>query len=223
VNSSSQAFLDRNYDPPVRGFLHSPSTRTRLALVLTHGAGSNANAPWLVALAEALADSGIAVLRYDLPFRQARSFGPPRPGDAARDRQGIVNAVVAVKEQFQGDVYLGGHSYGGRQGSIVAAEDAGLVSGLLLSSYPLHPPGNPTRLRTEHLPNIKVPTLFVQGTRDPFGSIEEIEAARNLIPAKNQLIVVEGAGHDLGFGRKITPAARTLPTQIAEQFLTFLR
>jgi predicted alpha/beta-hydrolase family hydrolase len=106
---------------------------------------------------------------------------------------------------------------------MVAAEQPELVSGLLLSSYPLHPPGNPTRLRTEHFPKLKVGALFVQGTRDPFGSIEEIEAARKLIPAKTQLVVVEGVGHDLGFTKKISPAARSLPADIAEKFQTFFR
>jgi predicted alpha/beta-hydrolase family hydrolase len=175
-----------------------------------------------VALAAALAESGIAVLRCDLPFRQVRSFGPPRPGDAARDRQGLVNAVVVMKEQFPGDIYLGGHSYGGRQGSMVAAENPHRVSGLLLSSYPLHPPGNPARMRTEHFPKLKVPALFVQGTRDPFGSIKQIEAARKLIPAKTELLVVEGVGHDLGHSRKIAPNARDLPMRVLKSFMNFL-
>jgi hypothetical protein len=128
-----------------------------------------------------------------------------------------------MKEQFPGDVYLGGHSYGGRQGSMVAAEDPRLVSGLLLSSYPLHPPAKPERMRTEHFPNLEVPALFVQGTRDPFGSIEEIEAARKLITAKTRLLVIEGVGHDLGFTKKVSPAARTLPAQVAGQFQEFFR
>lgn len=165
----------------------------------------------------------MAVLRCDLPFRQSRSYGPPRPGDAARDRQGLVNAVHAMKEQFSGNVHLGGHSYGGRQGSMVAAENPDLVSGLLLSSYPLHPPGKPERLRTEHFSKLKAPALFVQGTHDPFGSIEEIEAARRLIPVKTQLVVVEGVGHDLGFTKKISPAARVLPDQVAEKVVEFFR
>jgi hypothetical protein len=134
VSASSEAFLDRNCNPPVRGFLHSPSSRAKSVIVLTHGAGSNANAPWLVALAGAFAESGVAALRCDLSFRQLRSFGPPRPGDAARDRQGLFNAVRAMEKQFSDDIYLGGHSYGGRQGSMAVAEDPELVSGLLLSS-----------------------------------------------------------------------------------------
>ena len=213
-----EAFVNRTCDPPVRGFLHSPAAAGNSALVLTHGAGGSANGPWLVALAAALAELGMAVLRCDLPFLQARSFGPPRPGDAARDRQGLLNAAHAMKEQFSGAIYLGGHSYGGRQGSMVAAENPDRISGLLLSSYPLHPPGQPERLRTEHFPRIKAPALFVQGTRDSFGSIEEIEAARKLIPAKTDLLAVQAVGHDLGFSKKIAVTAKDLPARVVAGF-----
>src|SRR5271170_1540999 len=191
----AEPFADVSVDPPVRGFLHRPESPQN-GFVLTHGAGSNSRAPLLVALAEALAGAGFAVLRCDLPYRQARSFGPPRPGDAVRDRLGLQNAVNGLKKIVPGRIFLGGHSYGGRQASMLLAEQPELVEGLLLCSYPLHPPGKPDRLRTQHLPALKVPVLFVQGTKDPFGTIEELEAARKLIPAKTALLKVEGAGHD---------------------------
>ncbi len=101
---------------------------------------------------------------------------------------------------------------------MIAAETSNLVSGLLLSSYPLHPPGNPTRLRTEHLPRIKVPALFIQGTRDPFGTIQEMEAARILIPGRTELLSVDGVGHDLGFGRKVASTAKDLPSRVVTAF-----
>jgi len=86
---SPESFADTSLDPAVRGFVHRPAMPAEDGLVLTHGAGSNARAPLLVALAEAFADAGITVLRCDLPYRQSRSFGPPRPGDAACDREGL--------------------------------------------------------------------------------------------------------------------------------------
>src|SRR5215471_10798395 len=110
-----EPFVDRASDPPVSGFLHLAREASEGSLVLTHGAGSNANAPLLVALAGAFADAGIRVLRCDLPFRQLRSFGPPRPGDAARDRAGLIAAVQAMNKKFSGTIHLGGQSYGGRQ------------------------------------------------------------------------------------------------------------
>jgi len=106
-----------------------------------------------------------------------------------------------MRKIASGRVFLGGQSYGGRQASMLLAEEK-LADGLLLLSYPLHPPGHPEKLRTQHLPNLHVSTLFLQGTRDPFGTIEEIESARKLIPAKTSLLPVEGAGHDLGFKGK---------------------
>ena len=102
---------------------------------------------------------------------------------------------------------------------MVAAEDSKLAEGLLLLSYPLHPPGKPAQLRTEHFPKLRVPALFVHGTRDPFGSIEEIESARKLISAKTDLLVVEGAGHDLGFKGKAKQAE--LPLDILRKFVEF--
>jgi uncharacterized protein len=197
-----EAFSDTSVDPQVRGFLHRPGSSPNDALILTHGAGGNCRGALLTALAEAFAMLGITVLRYDMPFRQARPFGPPRPGDAARDRLGLKSAVGAMRNIAAGRIFLGGQSYGGRQATMLCAEEDKLVNGMLLLSYPLHAPGKPDLLRTQHLPNLKIPALFVHGTRDPFGSIEEMRSALKLIPAPTSLIPVEGEGHDLGFKGK---------------------
>jgi predicted alpha/beta-hydrolase family hydrolase len=165
--------------------------------VLTHGAGGSAGAPLLVALAERFAARGLTVLRYDLPFRQASRTAPPRPAGAATDREGLRSAVASMRSKVGGRVFLGGQSYGGRQASMLAASEPGLADALLLLSYPLHPPGRPAELRTAHLPQLTAPTLFAHGSRDPFGSLEEIEAARLLVPAPTALIAVPGGGHDL--------------------------
>ena len=182
-------------------------------LILTHGAGSNRNAPLLVALANAFAASNIEVLRYDLPFRQARPHGPPRPGDAARDREGLREQVLKAREKKPERIWLGGQSYGGRQASMLAAENPDLVDALLLLSYPLHAPGKPQQLRSAHFPQLRIPALFVHGSKDPFGSLEEMKSALPLIPAATRLLEVEGVGHDLG--RK--PA--DLVPRIVEAFL----
>jgi len=177
--------------------------------------------PLLVALAEAFAGAGFVVLRCDLPFRQQRSFGPPRPGDAARDRLGLKNAIAAMRKLSSYSLrrlFVGGQSYGGRQASMLLAEEQ-LAEGLLLLSYPLHAPSRPDQPRIQHLPQIEVPVMFVHGTRDPFGSIDEIEAARKLIPAKTLLLPVEGAGHDLGF--KAKSKREDLPAIVLEKFQLF--
>ncbi len=210
------SFSDDSLSPAVRGFIHSPANPNGDALILTHGAGSNCTAPLLVALGEAFAGHGYVVLRCDLPFRQERRTGPPFPGNAERDRAGLHNAVAGLRKTVTGRVFLGGHSYGGRQATILCAAEPELVSGLLLLSYPLHPPRKPEQLRIQHLPNLRTTSLFVHGTRDPFGSAEEMTSALRLIPAKTELVTAEGAGHDLGFKGKAQ--AKELPSSIVAKF-----
>jgi predicted alpha/beta-hydrolase family hydrolase len=212
-----QEFLDLSIsEAPVRGFLH-PSGRGADCLILTHGAGSNCQSPLLTALADAFWNSGLMVLRCDLPFRQSRPQGPPPRGSAARDQEGLRAAVASMRRRTAGKVFLGGHSYGGRQGSMLAADQPGLVEGLLLLSYPLHPPKLPLELRTKHFPFLQTPTLFVHGTQDGFGSIEEMEAALKLIPARTELLPVSGAGHEL-----VTKRNRgELPQETVRRFVSF--
>jgi predicted alpha/beta-hydrolase family hydrolase len=182
----------------VRGVLHRPAAATGDALVLTHGAGSDREAPLLVAVAEALAARGWLVLRCDLPFRQARPSGPPSPATAERDRAGLREAAGWARRVAPGRVGLGGHSYGGRQATMLAADAPDVADALLLLAYPLHPPGRPEAPRTAHLPRLRAPALFVHGTRDPFGSVEALRAALALIPVPTRLLTIDGAGHDLG-------------------------
>lgn len=188
----------------VRGYLHRPQSDPARVLVMTHGAGGNAQGAMLVAISDALAARGWLVLRCDLPFRQRRPGGPPRPAEAAGDRSGLREAVEAMRTLAPKGcaITLGGHSYGGRQASMLVAEDGALVDGLLLCSYPLHPPDQPGKLRTEHLPRIAVPTLFVHGTKDSFGSPEEMRAAAALVPGA-RLEFIQGVGHDLAKGRDL--------------------
>jgi len=201
------ALEDTNGVPGVRGFLHQPDAPDGRGLVLTHGAGSNAGAPLLVAVAEELAAAGITVLRSDLPFRQARPHGPPFPAAAAQDRAGLRRAVMLLRGRVPGKVFLGGHSYGGRQATMLAAEEPDLAAGLLLLSYPLHPPKRPAEMRTAHFAQLSTPALFIHGTRDPFGSVEEMRAALQLIAGPHELVTIEGAGHDLGGKRAAASAA----------------
>jgi predicted alpha/beta-hydrolase family hydrolase len=204
-------------EAPVRGFVHRAEGGGKGFLVLTHGAGGNCKAPLLVALSEKIAAAGLTTLRCDLPYRQRRPTGPPSPSDAKHDQAGLRRAVTLMREKFTGRAFLGGVSYGGRQASMLVASEPSLVEGLLLLSYPLHPPGRPTQLRTAHLPDLRTPTLFVSGTRDAFGSIDELDAAIKLIPAPTKLIAIEGAGHGL-----LQKSNREeLPTRVAQEFLSF--
>ena len=173
----------------------------------------------MLAVSTAFADAGFAVLRYDLPFRQVRPFGPPFPNMAERDRAGVRRAIELLKSKTSGRIVAGGHSYGGRQTSMLIAEHPELVAGLLLLSYPLHPPRKPEQLRTTHFPELQKPALFVHGARDPFASFEEMQSALKLIPAPHQLLEVESAGHEL-LPRKGTSE---LPAQIVTSVQEFFR
>ena len=214
-----EPFLDQSSDQPtVRGFLHLPESGTGAGLVLTHSAGGNCNSPLLIGLGEMLSETGLTVLRCDLPFRQSRPHGPPM-GSAEKDQAGLHRAVQVLREQVKGQVFLGGHSYGGRMATMLCAREPSSADGLLLLSYPLHPPRKPEELRTAHFPRLQTRALFVHGTRDPFGSIEEMKSALALIPAETRLLPIDGAGHEL-LGKK---NRESVVTTVVEQFREFFR
>jgi uncharacterized protein len=213
------SFADHSVEPAVRGFLHTPATPSGDLLVLTHGAGANCQSPLLIALANQFADAGFLVLRCDLPFRQMRPHGPPSPSTAARDREGLRQAVAVLKARSASRrIFLGGHSYGGRQDTMLAADRPDLVDGLLLLSYPLHPPGRESQLRVQHFPKLANPALFIHGSRDPFGSLEEMKSALQMIPARTELLAVEGAAHDLS----ARPKSKDF-TELAKRIVTSFR
>lgn len=193
----------------MRAILHRPEGESAGAIALTHGAGSNCDAPLLVSLARSFAESGYTVMRFDLPFRKHRPKGPPFPAAAARDREGIVQAIDTLRDLAKGPIIAGGHSYGGRQTTMAAAEHPKMADALLLLSYPLHPPKRPEQKRTAHFPDLRTPALFVHGTADPFATIEELREAMALIPARTDLLAVEGAGHDLKRAASLAPEILT--------------
>ncbi|MBM7415637.1 MULTISPECIES: alpha/beta family hydrolase [Nocardiaceae] len=188
----------------IHGVVHEPAGAPVATAVLAHGAGSNCDAAVLVAVATELADRGVLTARIDLPFRQARPKGPPNRAGAAADRAGIAAAVRALGAR--GPVIVGGHSYGGRQASMLLAEDPGIADALLALSYPLHPPTKPDTLRTEHFPAIAAPTVIVHGSRDTFATGDELREHTALIGGAVTIVTIEGAGHDLAPARK--PTAR---------------
>lgn len=176
------------------GTTSKASDGRRVAGVLwTHGAGSDREHPQSVMLEERL--SPLPVRRINFPYRD-------KPGKRPPDRAPVLlESLYAQLDRFCDElgvgterIVIGGRSMGGRICSMAVA-DGLAVAGLVLVSYPLHPPGKPEKLRTEHLPQITVPSLFVSGLRDPFGSPEELQAAIDLIPAETEFHTVKGA-HD---------------------------
>jgi len=190
----------------IAGIVHHPDREPAGVVVLTHGAGGSREAPLLQRICDEWARHGWLAVRYNLPYRQRRPKGPPS-GPGAADRDGVVAAVRWAQRHTDGPVVAGGHSYGGRMTSMVAAEGRVDLAALTLFSYPLHPPGKPERARTEHLPSITVPTVFTHGTADPFGGIDEVRAAAALVAAPTEVVEITGARHDLASRTLDVPAA----------------
>lgn len=182
---------------PIAGIAHPPDDVAHGVVALTHGAGGDRDSALLQQICDEWARRGWLAIRYNLPYRRRRPKGPPS-GSAAGDRAGIVEAITVCRGLADGPLIVGGHSYGGRQTSMVVAEsDSPRVDVLTLFSYPVHPPGKPERPRTEHLPDIQVPTVFTHGTADPFGTPAEVRDAAALIAAPVEVVEITGARHDL--------------------------
>ena len=164
------------------------------AVALWPGAGSSSDHPSLVALEVAL--DPLPVARFDFPYRQEGRKAPDRAPKLIASINEQVTALCDRLDTGPEHVVIGGRSMGGRMCSMAVAE--GLpAAGVVLISYPLHPPGRPERLRIEHLPDVGVPTLFICGDRDPFGSPDELAEAIGLVGGPVTSVTVEGAGHDL--------------------------
>jgi hypothetical protein len=166
-------------------------------LLLYPGAGSDHQQPSLVAIEQALGSSA-SVERLDFPYRREGRRAP----DRAPKLMAAIRDDLSAIHRRSGPVVMGGRSMGGRMTSMVAADvDSGgpvaRLAGLVLICYPLHPPGKPERLRVEHLVDLTVPCLFISGTKDPFGSPEELTEWTATIPAPVEHVWIEGARHDL--------------------------
>lgn len=189
----------------IAGVAHAPAGASAGVVLLAHGAGGSRESPMLQRLCDEWARRGFLAVRYNLPFRRRRPKGPPS-GSGAGDRDGIIAAIEYARGLAGGPLIAGGHSYGGRQTSMVVAAGGAPVDLLALFSYPLHPPGKPERRRTEHLPGIGVPMVFTHGSSDPFGSCAEIHGAAALVPAPHEVVEITGARHDLASKTLDVPA-----------------
>jgi len=165
-------------------------------LVLAPGASAGRDQPALVAIDDAVSASNVRVERIDFPYRLAGRRAPDRPPVLMASVVEAAQRLARALDVTPGQVALGGRSMGGRMCSM--AVGAGLeAAALVLVSYPLHPPGKPERLRTEHFPALRLPCLFVSGTRDAFGSAAELEAATAAIPGPVTHEWIDGADHGL--------------------------
>lgn len=204
---------------------HDGGAAPELALLLAHGAGAGIETPLLEALAVGLARRGVPVLRFRYPYmeRMARE-GKRRPPDRA---PALLTAQRVALEHLRGlfpsaRPVLAGKSLGGRMASLLVAAGEP-VAGLCLIGYPLHPAGKPERLRVEHFPDIRVPTLFLQGTRDRLCELALLERELPRLGVRPQLVLVQDADHDFGLPKRAGRSPEAVQAELVAQIARWLR
>lgn len=176
-------------------------TRAAATLILGHGAGAPQSSAWMTQTARGLATRGIDVVTFNFPYSELRKSVPDRTEVLEATYVATIQAVRARPALAANRLFIGGKSMGGRMASHVASKweepagPGGPLAGLIFFGYPLHPPGKPQQQRSVHLPLIKAPMLFIQGSRDAFGSADELQAVLANLPAKAMLAVVDGGDH----------------------------
>jgi uncharacterized protein len=172
-----------------------PSDNARAGVILAHGAGAGQKSPFMVAAARALAARGIVAATFDFPYMVEGRKVPDR-GPILEEAWRDAIADGSVRAEFAGlPMFIGGKSMGGRIASQAAAERPLPITGLVFLGYPLHPPGKPQQRRDAHLPQIRVPMLFVQGSRDAFGTADEIRSLLPRLAPTTELYEVAGGDH----------------------------
>lgn len=176
------------YPPP-------EASRSLATLILAHGAGASQSSAFMVAFARGLARRGCHAVTFNFPYTEQGRRLPDRAPTLEACFRDVIAAVRARPDLASGPLVIGGKSMGGRMASHVAAQGLPGLAGVVALGYPLHPPGRPEQLRAEHLTRIRQPMLIVQGSRDAFGTPEELRAALVPLGATATLQVVEGGDH----------------------------
>jgi len=177
-----------------------PADRDRLGsvLILAHGAGAGQRSPWMVQFSRALSTRGIDIVTFNFLYTEHGRRVPDRRPLLDACYRAVIDAARREVENAARRLFIGGKSMGGRIATHLAADDRDLpLAGLVLLGYPLHPPGRPAERRDAHLPAVGRPMLFVQGSRDTFGTPRELEPVLNTITPRPALHVVEGGDHSL--------------------------
>jgi hypothetical protein len=176
----------------------APRGRAGVILILAHGAGANQTSSFMVRFATALAARGIDTVTFNFAYTEQRRRVPDRNDKLEHCYRTVIDAVRGGKfhdDAGRGKLVIGGKSMGGRIASQVAATGQEGIAGLVFLGYPLHPPGRPDQLRSKHLPSIRAPLLFVQGSRDAFGTPDELRAVLGELKVEADLCVVEDGDH----------------------------
>jgi predicted alpha/beta-hydrolase family hydrolase len=176
--------------------------RIEAALMIAHGAGAGQHSPFIVTFATAIAARGIDVVTFNFLYTEQKRGMPDKPAVLEACYLAAIDATRREVASARRALFIGGKSMGGRIATQVAAGDATLpLTGLVLLGYPLHPPGKPEKRRDAHLPDVKRPMLFVQGSRDTFGTPNELTPILERLSPRPELHVVEGGDHSFKVSR----------------------
>jgi predicted alpha/beta-hydrolase family hydrolase len=174
--------------------------KSKCIMTIAHGAGAGMNHSFMVTLAQSLSEEGIATLRFNFPFAENKKGRPDPPAVAHKT---IETAIAKAQELFPMlPLFVAGKSFGGRMTSqYLAAHHHAEVKGIIFYGFPLHPPGKPSIERAEHLKDVKIPMLFLQGTRDELATWNLIESVCSSLPLA-ELVKIEGANHAFKAGKQ---------------------
>jgi uncharacterized protein len=192
---------------PISALAYGAPAGADISLILGHGAGAGQNSPFMVKFATALASRGIETITFNFAYTEAGRRLPDRNDRLEAAWRRMIAAYRNGEIGARGRLAIGGKSMGGRIASQVAAADGDGIAGLVFLGYPLHPPGRPDKLRSAHLPQIRAPMLFVQGSRDTFGTREELAPILETLHAPAELCVVEDGDHSFKV-RKSAPLSQ---------------
>jgi predicted alpha/beta-hydrolase family hydrolase len=205
------------------GYPAAPGNRAGVTLILGHGAGANQTSGFMVAFAAALAERGIDIVTFNSLYSEQGRRLPDRTAKLEGCWRAVIGSVRDRITSSTAKLALGGKSMGGRIASQVAARGIGDLAGLVFLGYPLHPPGRPDRLRAAHLGDVKAPMLFVQGSRDTFGTPAELQPIVSQLAAPADLFVVEGGDHSFKVPKSTGVSQREIHSAIQDRIATWLR
>ena len=202
------------------------SDRAGISLILAHGAGANQASAFMVRFASALAGRGIDTVTFNFLYSEMRKRVPDKNDRLEVCWRKMIEAhqVGVFGKSLAGNkLAIGGKSMGGRIASQVAASPSVDVAGLVLLGYPLHPPGQPDKLRTRHLPAIRAPLLIAQGSRDAFGTPDELRPVLERLSAPADLYVIEGGDHSFKVAKKAVPSQEQVYESVLDEIARWLR
>ena|SRR5437773_6764996 len=202
--------IEVNDAESVTALLYSAAKRDRggITIILGHGAGANQLSGFMRMFATGLAARGLDTLTFNFLYTEQERRLPDSKERLEACYRSVIEAALHHQRLKTNRLIIGGKSMGGRIASQVAAANGDNISGLVFLGYPLHPPGRPDKLRTEHLKNIRAPMLFLQGSRDAFGAPDEIRGAIRKLKSKSKLYVIDGGDHSFK-----VPKSSAIPQQ----------